>query len=356
MNAAAAGCDIVIPVFNKPDLTRSCLESIFGNTDSPYKVILVDNGSDADTKRMLTGLQSSREGVSVIGNPSNLGWVKAVNQGIRISQAPYVCIMNNDTVVETGGWLRKLIEVAESAADIGLVNPDFGERGRGRAPKRCAAAPYIEVDFCRGYCVLIKRSVIGKIGVLDEAYGLGYYDDDDYSVRAVRAGFRCVRAGHVTVRHLRDSTFRALFADEKRLELHRKNRELFYAKWGKRLKLAFAVSEDADRKRASDILLGLARRQHILYVWNAGAPLGIRHINISERRLPRIVAGLFMPVWLRLNGMKSRSKRLSAVFTDDDGMRKALARAAADGVGVYGFDPANGAGRVMATVDSLARV
>jgi len=78
--------------------------------------------------------------------------------------------------------------------------------------------------------------VIEKIGPLDEAYGLGYYDDDDYSMRAVEAGFRCVKANGVFVEHLRDSTFSALYAEDKRRQLHEKNKDSFTRNGGKGLR------------------------------------------------------------------------------------------------------------------------
>ena len=145
------GCDIIIPIFNALELTKGCLESIKAATRSPYSLILIDNGSSDETHNFLEDFKSSSGNVALIRNNENLGWVKAVNQGLKASKSDYACIMNNDTVVRTDDWLARLIEIAERDGSIGLVNPTFSTK------KAASKIPYTEIDFCRGYCMLIKR-------------------------------------------------------------------------------------------------------------------------------------------------------------------------------------------------------
>ena len=308
----AKRCDIIIPVLDQLEMTRNCLESIRANTRSPYNVIVIDNNSSQGTKSFLKNFATNNKNFTVVTNDENLGWVRAVNQGIRLSRAPYVCVMNNDTLVVTKDWLRKMIVIAEAEGEIGLVNPTFDVKN-----KTAAVSAYVEIDFCRGYCVLIKRAVTERIGGLDEAYGLGYYDDDDFSVRAIRAGFKCVRANGVTVKHLGDSTFSSLYTDSKRGALHEANKKLFYSKWGRRLNIFFASSHPDD-KRLSEILISLARRQHIVYLRPLSpASLGKAHINIREWPLPGPFPGLFLTGGLAVNNFKSPRKRYDVVFFDD---------------------------------------
>ncbi len=341
-------CDIIIPIFNRLELTKGCLKSIIEKTHTPYRLFLIDNGSDLKTKNFLESLKSSNENITLIRNQYNLGWVKAVNQGIRLSTSPYVCIMNNDTIVRTDNWLSKLMEVAESETDIGLINPTF------EIKKKIAAKNlFIEVDFCRGYCALIKRVVIEKAGLLDESYGLGYYDDDDYSVRAIQAGFRCVRANGVLVEHLRDSTFSLLFKGENRLALHEKNKQLFYSKWGKRLKLIFIITKDIDKKKLSDILFSLARRQHIIYLWNLTLPFSLQHINIRERVFPSFFHRLFFYLALGLNKIRKEPKRYNIIFSDDIKLNSRLSKIWHD---IQRLDIEKGASEINRIVDSAAKV
>lgn len=307
-------CDIIIPVFDQLKLTQDCFKSIENNTHIPYNLIVIDNASGKGTKEFLKVFASSRSNVKVVENRENLGWIKAVNQGLRLSDSPYMCIMNNDTVVRTDGWIFDMIAIAESEGDIGLVNPRFEIKKEASSGR-----PFTEIDFCRGYCVLIKRAVMEKIGVLDEAYGLGYYDDDDYSVRAINAGYRCVRANNVIVEHLRDSTFSAVFESSKRMALHEANKKLFYSKWGRRLKLLFMVTKDTDHVRASSLFLKLARKQHVIDVWNFTDPLRLDHTSIRERMLPSAISGMAVPVAFFMESTKKRSRRHDMIFPDTAG-------------------------------------
>lgn len=343
-----ARCDIIIPVFNRQDLTGNCLMSIRKNTPSlSYNLILIDNGSGESVKKFLKDFVSTNVNAALIENRENLGWVKAVNQGIRVSSAPYICVMNNDTVVRTPEWLLKMITVAESAPDIGLVNPYF-ESGNYMT----AGISFIEIDFCRGYCVLIKRKVVERIGLLDESYGLGYYDDDDYSVRAIKAGFRCVRANDCLVEHLRDSTFSDLFEEKKRLEMHEKNKRLFYSKWGRRLRLVFTATKSVDKKKLSDVLLSVARRQHIVHLWNSGEKVDFNHINIRQCFLPAFLCRVVIPAALYLNKAKRRSKHYDLVFIDDAGLNLVLSRL---GYNVYYVDMEKDGSRINEIIESAAR-
>src|SRR3990170_4236843 len=114
-------CDIVIPVWNQPELTKRCLESITQYTPEPHRVIVIDNASEEPTRNLLKNY-STLENVTLITNQENLGFAVAVNQGIRASGSEYVCFINNDVAV-TEGWLTELIDVANSDTKIGLVNP-----------------------------------------------------------------------------------------------------------------------------------------------------------------------------------------------------------------------------------------
>jgi GT2 family glycosyltransferase len=315
-----AQCDIIIPVWNKPDLTRSCLDSIYAHTHTQFSLILIDNGSVPEMRDFLRDFSACRQNIRLIENDANLGWIKAVNQGMRLSSAPYVLIMNNDTLVMTDDWLTKLIAVAESYQDIGLVNPNFEEK-----KETYTKADFVEIDFCRGYCALIKRNVIERIGLFDESYGLGYYDDDDYSVRAINAGFMCVRANNVFVEHLRDSTFSDIFKKDERLKLHYRNKMLFYSKWGRRLRLIFIITREDGRDTLRRILLAFVRKQHIVYLWNLTTPFSIPHINIREKKLPPFFYVFHSILALLFNRLKKQAKQYDAIFVDNEDLGKMLA-------------------------------
>ena len=130
-------CDIIIPVWNQLALTRDCIESVRKNTGGGYAIIVIDNASGEETAQYLDNVRSEGSPrVSIIRNKKNLGFIKAANQGIAASSAPYVCLLNNDTLV-TKGWLKEMVAISESADDIGIVNPssnNLGQKPAGGEP------------------------------------------------------------------------------------------------------------------------------------------------------------------------------------------------------------------------------
>ncbi len=242
-------CDIVIPVWNMKELTEQCVNSVIRHTDFPYRFIMVDNASNDDTKRYLEDLSKRKDvDVRLIRNEENLGNSKAANQGIRSSDAEYVCILDNDTIV-TDHWLSEMIKVAESDAKIGIVNPlsNYGaKKPLGKSWKDIAAASYrkgagkyIETAAAIGFSFLIKRKVINDIGVWSEGYGPGYFEDTEYSVRAIKHGYKIAIAQGAYVVHLEHSSFKKTgFFDE----LFAKNQKLFYDEFGKSKRFLYVLT------------------------------------------------------------------------------------------------------------------
>lgn len=236
-------CDIVVPIWNLPELTGRCLESIHRCTAVPVRLILIDNGSDVATQTLLKKFQTqSGLPVQIIRNEENLGFIRAVNQGIQAAGAPWICLLNNDTVV-TSGWLEEMIRVAQSDPTIGLVNPTsncLGYPARGVPPEEIARRLSGEkggsalLSTALGFCLLASRTLFDRIGLLDEQFGMGNFDDDDLTRRARQAGLRPVRALASYVHHEEKASFKRLTGAEKAFE---KNRIHFEEKWGRRLRI-----------------------------------------------------------------------------------------------------------------------
>jgi glycosyltransferase involved in cell wall biosynthesis len=105
----------------------------------------------------------------------------------------------------------------------------------------------MELDHCTGGCLLIKREIIEKIGFLDEAYGQGYYEDNDFSRRAQKAGYRCLRLLDTYVWHDIEGSFKQ---DPDRGERRRENEALYRSRWGNPLRIIYPVHEGVDFRRA----------------------------------------------------------------------------------------------------------
>ena len=268
------GCDIIIPVWNQLQLTRDCIEYIARNTHYSYRLIIIDNGSEEETQKYLGELsRDNYRQIKLIRNEVNLGYVKAVNQGLQISDAPYVCLLNNDVLVGKS-WLTEMIGIANSDAKIGVVNPVNDEIDSKSAEEllrykteklNSCHGQFIEIMGAMGFCMLIKREVVSKIGLLDEIFGIGGYDDMDYSRRVWQAGYKCVKAKGAFVIHRVHSSFDSLGKKRKR-KIGRQTRALFWKKWGTIPRVAFVVSNPSDDKSATNKIYD--RAHNLARNWN----------------------------------------------------------------------------------------
>lgn len=111
-------CSIIIPLFNRVDLTRGCLESLVENTPGDlYEVVLVDNGSTDDTSAFLAQLEGD---VIIVRNTKNLGFATACNQGAAAATNDLLLFLNNDTQL-LPGWIEPLLRATVEHRSVGAV-------------------------------------------------------------------------------------------------------------------------------------------------------------------------------------------------------------------------------------------
>jgi GT2 family glycosyltransferase len=339
-------CDIILPVCDQYEYAKACIESIITNTDTPYRLIVINNGSHPGIRTLLDGLEKRRDvETTIVRNKENIGWVKALNRGLELSDAPYVCFQNDDTIV-TRGWLGKLIAILEERREFGLINPSWEDRPGevyrcGKAPawqprkarvsierynemlEERAGRRYIETDWCRGFCAVIKKAVVERIGTVDEIYGLAYFDDVDYSVTAIDAGFLCLKALNTYVYHERNATFFEVLKGNRWNELHEKNKRIYYKKWGRPLKVAVLMTDSLYRDTRSldaieETVVSMARKQHHIDIWT---PCSVRdrfrHTNVRVRSAPGALFRIRAMIELVMNRRKRCEKRYDAIFSFD---------------------------------------
>ncbi|MDQ7857889.1 MAG: glycosyltransferase [Armatimonadota bacterium] len=239
---------IVMATHNNLHLTRLCLDSIARNTSWPnYEVVAVDNGSSDGTVEFLRAAAARDPRLRVLVNTCNEGYACANNQGIAAATGDYVILLNNDTLV-TRGWMHTLVGYLERHPDVGMVGPATNLAGneakidvdyRTLEEMEAFAADYTrrhadevrEPPMLGFFCVAIPRRVLDAVGPLDERFGLGMFEDDDFCLRVRRAGYRLVCTDGAFVHHFHSATMRRLREDEY-LRLFEANRAKFEAKWG----------------------------------------------------------------------------------------------------------------------------
>jgi len=242
---------IIILTWNGLEYTRACLDSLRAHTPlgGDAQVLVVDNGSTDGTLPYLRGL----DWIRLIENGKNLGFVCGNNTGIRATPPDHdVLLLNNDIVIPQDGWLEEIQRVAYSADDIGIVGcrlvlPD------GRLLHAGAYMPLgsfwgqqigslekdvnqynadRDVESVVGACMYVKRRVLEKIGLLDEAF-FSYFEDTDYCLRTAEAEFRTVCAGGVTLIHHQNITTHINRVSFQKVFL--KSQKIFRKRWKRKM-------------------------------------------------------------------------------------------------------------------------
>lgn len=233
---------IIIPTYNGLHLLAPCVAAIRQYTETPYEIIVVDNGSEDDTASFCL-----KERLILVALPRNEGFPVAVNRGLSVASGDHLLILNNDVLVSPR-WLSNLLQALHSAADVGLVGPvtnyasgrqqveinwaegeDFvqiAERHNHSDP-----AKWQEVQRLIGMCLLFKREVLERAGGFDERFSPGHYEDDDYCYRARQLGYRLLMCGDTLVYHEGSASFKTRHP-EGWSELIERNRMRFIDKWG----------------------------------------------------------------------------------------------------------------------------
>jgi GT2 family glycosyltransferase len=224
-NAAPAGqppvydLSIVIVSYNTAGLLRKCLNSVYANPHSNYRfeVLVVDNASPDNSAEMV---RSEFPQVELTVNTENKGFAAATNQALRLAQGTYLLLLNPDTeVLDEALWkMVAFLEAEPQAAIVGpaLLYPDrtFQEnafvfpglwqiffdfypinwrltrsRLNGRYPRRLYEGEFpqaFEIDFPLGACLMVRRSVVEKVGLLDENFFM-YMEEIDWCYRIKQA-------------------------------------------------------------------------------------------------------------------------------------------------------------------------
>ena len=206
---------VVIVVWNQAHFTLACLESL-ARSSTPAHVVVIDNASTDETAELLDRV----DGVHVVRNMSNLGFVDAVNAGLETSRTPFTLLLNNDATLAPD-TIQRALEAARDpsvgavAARIVLPNGLLQEAGsflwrdgsaqgylRGQPTSIGAAMHRRDVDFGSGAFLLVRTEVAQRLGGLDEAFKPAYGEEVDLCLRLRAVGCRTVYDPRVVIEHI----------------------------------------------------------------------------------------------------------------------------------------------------------
>jgi GT2 family glycosyltransferase len=239
---------VIVVTYNNLDLTKACLHSLEAYSDySNLEVIVVDNASADDTPTFMRAWAEQGNDRRIVLNADNRGFAAANNQGLALATGDYLVMLNNDTYV-TPGWIATLVGHLRHSEKLGMLGPvtnnignearieiqyddmdemlevaaDYTLRHAGQlTPLRTAAF----------FCVMLRRALYEKVGPLDEAFGIGFFEDDDYCRRVEQAGWTIACADDVFVHHNLSASFNKLKQETRQL-LFERNKATYEAKWG----------------------------------------------------------------------------------------------------------------------------
>jgi len=231
---------VIIPAFNKMELTRQCLCALGRLQDPvPCEVVVVDNASADGTPAMLRGFPWVR----TVRNEENLGFAKACNQGARIAKGRHLVFLNNDTI-PLDHWLEPLVKEVEADRRVGMVGSRLlYENGTvqhaGVAFSRQTRIPYHpyrfmpsnapcvnrrkEMQAVTAACVLIPRETFTRMEGFCEDYRNGW-EDLDLCVRLRLASMRIIYQPQSCLYHLESQSPGRMDRDDE-------NKARFFQKW-----------------------------------------------------------------------------------------------------------------------------
>ena len=255
---------VVVLTHNALEYTSQCVDSLLAHTDKRHELIFVDNGSTDGTVKYLRNLCDVEPNCFAIYNNENLGFAAGNNQGIAFATGEFTVLLNSDTVV-TENWLESLIQAAVDHPHAGLVGPVTNSiLGPQKLPNvgynqetlagldvfsrmHCSATKGNDelVLWLTGFCLLMRRDLVTRIGGLDERFGIGNFEDNDYCLRNFLAGYQALIATDSFVHHFGSKSFEAANMDYN-AELEAKW-EIFKAKWNIPMDTPYGKHFDLER-------------------------------------------------------------------------------------------------------------
>jgi GT2 family glycosyltransferase/tetratricopeptide (TPR) repeat protein len=240
---------VVIPLHGGEDDIRACLASLRACKDLLHEIIVVDDVSPDAAAEVATGFEEA----TVLKNEENIGFGRTCNRGFESCSGDVVVFLNSDTVVPRSGLIR-LIESLMRGGSIAATGPVSNLAGHGQmidvTYTSLATMPLfaedlartggedVEVDMLVGFCIAAKSSILKEVGLFDDRFGIGQFEDNDLCYRMRRAGYKLLLVQSAFVHHEGSKSLNR--RKEHPAILLTRNHERFIEKWREDLDTGFA--------------------------------------------------------------------------------------------------------------------
>ncbi len=212
----------MVPIYNAHDVTRRALQALQQHNQNDRVLLINDASTDPRIADLLRQVPSHWQ---QLHHTHNQGFVKTANAGLRHNTGHSV-LLNSDTLV-SAGWLQRMAEAIDGVDQLGTATPWSNNAEICSIPKTLynnsvptdltAVAhqlhekhrpSYPELPTAVGFCMLVTAAAKQTVGYFDEAtFGLGYGEENDYSLRVAQAGLKNVLVDNCYVAHVGNQSF-----------------------------------------------------------------------------------------------------------------------------------------------------
>jgi GT2 family glycosyltransferase/2-polyprenyl-3-methyl-5-hydroxy-6-metoxy-1,4-benzoquinol methylase len=222
--------DVIVPVYRGLEDTQRCINSALASACQTtwHLIVINDCSPDPEICQWLRDLANKDSRITLIENIENLGFVATVNKGMRLHSDRDVLLLNSDTEV-ANDWLDRIQRAAYSRPQVASVTPFSNNATICSYPRFCQvnglpaghstesldslfathlSGHSVEVPTGVGFCMYIRRACLEAIGDFDEAnFGKGYGEENDFCIRATKAGWLNLHTLDTFVRHVGGISF-----------------------------------------------------------------------------------------------------------------------------------------------------
>lgn len=213
---------IVVPVFNAYEVTKNCVQALIEHNREDDVLFINDGSTDQKITNLLDELPQNWQ---VIHNNKNLGFVKTANIGLKQTNGASI-LLNSDTVV-SNHWLQCFKTAIINVDKLGTATPWSNNAEICSIPRTLWQnqlpadinslalelqdhhPTFPELPTAVGFCMLVTEAAKQQVGYFDEhTFGMGYGEENDYSMRVSEHGLRNVLVDNCYVAHVGNQSFK----------------------------------------------------------------------------------------------------------------------------------------------------